>query len=352
MSVLSSSSLGELFKLERQIMERQVHKPVDEPTTASLGRLDFSDLTSNRESVRQTDLEEIELGKLYMQQLSRFPTFPPDRTKTLFEHMGKNHTVADLRKDLSLKDWAREDDLVKIENVFAGSSTVRDVIANSNLGLAVYFANKYRGFIPYLDLIQAGNEGLMVAIDRYDLGCEANFSTYAEDWIKQRIRAAIVESKPIIPPIHVYYGVLRAKKMADEFQSAQGRYPSRAELQAHWLQNGGDRSTLNSVFELMRMRTGAVSSLEQTNDREATFDTREDSQEENRSKLRDVKRAVESGQLSQREQMVLLLIYEHSMTLSEAGEVVKVTRQGVGQIRKRALGKIRDNAESLLVAGD
>ena len=81
--------------------------------------------------------------------------------------------------------------------------TAHQAVINSNLRLVVSIANKYSDKADILDLINEGNFGLFIAIDKFKLEYNTKFSTYATYWINQKIRVAIPKQK--INPTSKYY---------------------------------------------------------------------------------------------------------------------------------------------------
>jgi RNA polymerase sigma factor (sigma-70 family) len=103
------------------------------------------------------------------------------------------------------------------QRVLAGDKTARNELVVGNLGLAGYFANRYLRWGPHTlefdDLDQAGREGLVIAVDRYDPETHGTrFSTYAAFWIRQRIRREIMcTGETIRMPVHIH----ESKKTAE-----------------------------------------------------------------------------------------------------------------------------------------
>jgi len=86
------------------------------------------------------------------------------------------------------------DEVAQMEEKVDEGDAARERMIRANMRLVVSMAKRYRGHgVPFLDLIQEGNLGLMKAIDRFDPGRGCRLSTYAHWWIRQAMQEAISE---------------------------------------------------------------------------------------------------------------------------------------------------------------
>ncbi len=112
----------------------------------------------------------------------------------------------------------------------------RDHMIESNLRLVVKIARRYmnRG-LPFLDLIEEGNMGLIKAVERFKLSKGCRFSTYATWWIRQSIERALVnQSRTIRLPVHVSDDINKLSKISRELvQESQSRARDRGDRQRH-----------------------------------------------------------------------------------------------------------------------
>lgn len=107
-------------------------------------------------------------------------------------------------------------------------ATARERLTVSNLRLVLSIAKSYQGRgLPFDDLIQEGNIGLLRAVERYDWRRGFRFSTYATWWIRQQVTRALADrGKTIRTPVHVHQKLARMLREADEIERTTGRKPS------------------------------------------------------------------------------------------------------------------------------
>jgi RNA polymerase primary sigma factor len=114
----------------------------------------------------------------------------------------------------------------------AGDGRARQRLIEKNLRLVVSVAKKYRGYgLPFEDLIQEGNIGLMKAVDKFDPEKGFRFSTYVTWWIRQAVgRALSDKGRSIRLPVHMGEKVRKVDRVASELSAELGREPTEGEL--------------------------------------------------------------------------------------------------------------------------
>jgi len=114
----------------------------------------------------------------------------------------------------------------------AGDERARQRLIEKNLRLVVSVAKKYRGYgLPFEDLIQEGNIGLMKAVEKYDPDRGFRFSTYATWWIRQAVQRSVIDKgRTIRVPVHMAERIRKMGRAFGELLSEYGRDPTEEEI--------------------------------------------------------------------------------------------------------------------------
>jgi len=234
------------------------------------------------------------------------------------------------------------------EAAIRDAQAAREHLARANTRLVVSIAKRYRGYgLPFMDLIQEGNTGLMRAVDRHDYKRGTRFSTYAWWWIWQAVtRGVSQKSRTIRIPLHMSERIRLMYKTAYALEQELGHWPSPEEIAA---QMELAPESVRSMMDYGR----AVSALEHPagKDGDSEFgDFIEDvdaPEPANTAESRLLREAIEEvfAELTPRQERILRLRFgldggeEH--TLEMIAVKFGLSRERVRQLEKKALASLR-----------
>ncbi|TLN04027.1 sigma-70 family RNA polymerase sigma factor [bacterium] len=262
---------------------------------------------------------------------------------------GTNSSIGIYLKEIRKSRLLKAEEEVELANrIEHGDESARKAMIESNLRLVVKIAKRYinRG-LPFTDLIEEGNIGLIKAVERFkaDKGCR--FSTYATWWIRQSIERALTNQVSTIRlPVHVSDDLDRLRRAGEKISRKTDRLATHEEL----CERTGFSEAYVSRLQTIKCK---VFSIDQSlnEDGEFTLQSKiEDPNAEdpmdtlyNERMLSCLTRKVQG--LSEREKKILSLRYglgdTEPMTLEKIGTEFGVTRERIRQIQIEALTKIR-----------
>jgi RNA polymerase primary sigma factor len=281
---------------------------------------------------------------LYLKEVGRVPLLTASEEVQLAKRIERGRKAREKLASETVSAKERLDLRMQIEDGWAA----REHLVTANSRLVISVAKKYMGRgVPFLDLIQEGNIGLIRATKKFDYRRGHKFSTYATWWIRQAVTRAIADQgRTIRVPVHMGDQINKLLRLSHQLTQKLGRDPSTEEL-----------------AEVLDVHPKKVENMIQVARRPLSLETPTDDEED--SVLGDFvedEEAAEPAELATqhllseqlkdvlnrlppREVRILQLRYGlldgKSYTLEEVGHKMGVTRERVRQIEAQALSRLR-----------
>lgn len=303
---------------------------------------DMDPYSANLETISSDDT----IG-LYLKEMSSVPLLSVQEELDLARRIENGKMADDLIRELNGKTPPAE--LERLQEEVTDGELARDHLIKANTRLVVSIAKRYMGRgVPFLDLIQEGNLGLMKAVEKYEYQRGFRFSTYATWWIRQTITRSIADQgRTIRVPVHMVDRIRQLYRLMHELEQKLGRVPTNEELAAEL-----DISA-NKVDWMMRVSWLPLSLESPINDDEEESElgmfvedtlTPTPIQTAYNKMLRERIEAV-LDTLPPREARILRLRFGldngHTYTLEEVGQKFGLTRERIRQIESKALRRLR-----------
>jgi RNA polymerase nonessential primary-like sigma factor len=330
----------------------------DEPIAGAVAVLDAEDESTVSEPAidevapprSSPDLDEVaasaDLVRVYLNEIGKVALLSAADEVELSKRIEAGLYAAHLLASNNSFNAARKRDLTL---VIADGERAKDHLLRANLRLVVSLAKRYTGHgMPFLDLIQEGNLGLIRAVEKFDYTKGFKFSTYATWWIRQAIsRAMADQSRTIRLPVHLVEQVNKMQRVRRELNQTLGREANHAEL-AHELDLTAER--IRELIDLSRDLVSldqAVGADDDASLGDFIADQRTSSEAEESIEAQLMRRQL--GQvldtLEEREAAVVRMRYgldgTQPKTLDEIGRVFKLSRERIRQIERETMAKLR-----------
>jgi RNA polymerase primary sigma factor len=289
---------------------------------------------------------------LYLKEMSRVPLLAVEEEIQLAKRIERGRQakrdIGKLERTAGPKNAGIDPSRPECETLIQDGLQAREHLIKANTRLVVSIAKRYVGRgVPFLDLIQEGNLGLMKSIEKYDYRRGFRFSTYATWWIRQTITRAIADQgRTIRVPVHMTDRIRLMYKRAHELEQKLGRPPTTQELAGEM---DMDARKIHWMLQVSWSPLSLESPVGDDEDSELGMFVEDEispspSQLVYENMLRERVNEVLST-LSPREARILRLRFgldnDRPYTLEEVGQKFGLTRERIRQIEGKALRRLR-----------
>lgn len=286
---------------------------------------------------------------LYLAETGRWPLLSAEDEQRLFVQIKFAKRAERRLKIPELSDEERQE---KQELIKKGEQA-EEMVTNCNLRLVVNLAKRYLGRgVPFLDLIQEGNLGLLKAVDKFDIRLGWRFSTYATYWVKQSlVRALDNQGRIIRLPINIHERLGKVLKAARDLEQELSKEPTAAQI-------AEEIGLSSQQVEFILEKSEWTFSLEELvgfkEDTEfgALIGNEDSPDPEEESYKQLLKEQIDDllTSLKPREARILRMRFGlqdgKSQTLEEVGQKFGLTRERIRQIEHEALDRLRHPSRS------
>ncbi len=302
----------------------------------------------------QQALDSDDVVGLYLKEAGRVPLLTADEEVSLAKRMeaaeNARQLLEDRGEDLPL------DDVYTLRDTIYDGELAQEHLIRANARLVISVAKKYIGRgVPFLDLIQEGNIGLIRATNKFEYQRGHKFSTYATWWIRQAVSRAVADQgRTIRVPVHMGDQLNRMRRVQMKLTQDLGRDPSIDEL-AIGMETTPDK--VENLLEIARRPVSLETPIDEEGD--STFgDFVEDVNspapaEEVATNLLHEQLKSSLDRLPPREAQILRLRYGledgRVYTLEEVGQAIGVTRERVRQLEAQALNRLRQSSANVIL---
>ncbi len=303
---------------------------------------DMDPYAANLETISSDDT----IG-LYLKEMSSVPLLSVQEELDLAKRIEIGDMAKQLLAELNGSTPPEEKERLKVE--MEDGDLARAHLIKANTRLVVSIAKRYTGRgVPFLDLIQEGNLGLMKAVEKFEYQRGFRFSTYATWWIRQTITRSIADQgRTIRVPVHMVDRIRQLYRLMHEMEQKLGRVPTTEEVALEL------KISANKVDWMMRVSWLPLSLESPINDDEEESElgmfvedtlTPTPIQSAYNKMLRERIEAV-LDTLPPREARILRMRFGldngHTYTLEEVGQKFGLTRERIRQIESKALRRLR-----------
>jgi RNA polymerase primary sigma factor len=306
----------------------------------------IGDLRIEEKISNQINITADDTISLYLNEMDRVALLSHEEEISLAKKIEAGRAAREKMLDSTIND----DEIQALKETIEAGQAARDHLIKANIRLVVNIAKRYRQYSEsFLDLIQAGNEGLIRAVDKFDYTKGNRFSTYATWWIRRAVlRHLNQKERTIRLPNYLSSRIRKIHQTRKELSIQLNRMPTMDEIGQVLDLTGEDvRRLLNYAQHTLSLDepfgndddSSLENYIEDTNAPNPFIEVRQNLLSE------DILDALD--ELTEREAQILKMRFGlggyRQYTLKELGEIFGLTRERIRQIQKGALRKLRQS---------
>jgi len=324
---------------ENTLEEKNLDRLLGDDEVNEEEQINYEEIISDHTGITSDDSVS-----LYLNEMSRVPLLTKEEEISLAKKMEKGR----IARSMMIDSDGEIENLDEIKEMIREGKEAREYLIKANIRLVVSIAKKYRQYgSSFLDLIQAGNVGLIRAVDKFDYSRGNRFSTYATWWIRRSVlRFLNQKERTIRLPNYLSNRLRKVRHVTRDLSQQLGRQPTLDEISEHVEQSPEELRQLIDYARLpisLDKPVGEDGETELLNFVENESEPTPFNSVQQRMLESDIENALD--ELSEREASIIKLRFglegNRSHTLKELGEIFGVTRERIRQIQQKALRKLR-----------
>jgi RNA polymerase primary sigma factor len=332
------------LKVYSDLEEAETKTEQKEASTAENNNKNQTEKTFQPEEFDLSAISPDDTLNLYLKEMASVPLLSFEQETTLAKQIERGDQA---RRKLQ-KISSDSPEAVRLRAEIRRGNEARSHLIQANTRLVVSIAKKYKGYgVPFTDLIQEGNLGLIKAITKFDYHRGYKFSTYATWWIRQSVtRALASQGRTIRIPVHMNDRLRKLKQVSRRLEQVEGRKPTPEELakemkiepsQVRWMLRSS-RHPISLELPIGEEKDSELGDFIEDSDSPPPTDTT--FHHLLREEIEDA-----LATLPAREARILRLRFGlqngEMYSLAEVGEKLGLTRERIRQLEKQALRRLR-----------
>jgi RNA polymerase primary sigma factor len=318
----------------------------DEVEQENTNKEAYTPLSPDYDSANLENISIEDLVRLYFNEVAQVALLTHEEEITLSKRIERAQNAR--LEIFKLRDQCSHDQQQQLEEIVHDGELAREHLIRANTRLVVSIAKRYIGRgLPFIDLIQEGNLGLMRAVEKFEYQRGFRFSTYATWWIRQSItRAVCDQGRTIRVPVHMTDRIRKMYRISQELEQRQGCPPTSKQIAAEM---GIEHKKVQWMMRVSWTPLSLESPIGDDEDAELGSFVED---ENNPTPLQTVtqrllKECLDKvlATLSPREARIICLRYglngDQPNTLEEVGQKLGLTRERIRQIEHNALCQLR-----------